>query len=338
MEFDTRNRKAYKGASAFEVIVESFITKLPFARSTIMRAANRDRGFTLIELLVVIAVIAVLVALLLPAVQQAREAARKAQCKNNLKQIGLALHNYHDNFRLFPPGYVSNRPGISGSTTWCTSSGSGGSLQYAPWTVLILPYIDQASLSDAFNFNVAFQAASNQMAPPNDAVVIPLSVYQCPSDKDFSTNPLWNSYFGVQGGGNLPNCSSSGCSPLNERGFYVTGVLFAGSSIRLRDLLDGSSNVFLVGESRYGGAAWGASAKQDGCAYARNIAGAQEQINLFPNRGVHDSRGFSSFHEGGCHFLMADGSTHFMSENVDLATYRQLGQREDGFPTGGFAF
>jgi prepilin-type N-terminal cleavage/methylation domain-containing protein len=91
------------------------------------RVAKR-RGFTLIELLVVIAIIAVLIALLLPAVQQAREAARRSQCKNNLKQLGLGLQNYHDMAKRFPPGYVSNRPGIAGNTSWCRTN-SGGTEQ-----------------------------------------------------------------------------------------------------------------------------------------------------------------------------------------------------------------
>jgi len=91
-----------------------------------------------------------------------------------------------------------------------------------------------------------------------------------------------------------------------------------------------------VGETRYGNSAWGASAKQDGCALARNIAGTHEPINLHTGRGLHSTRGFSSFHIGGAHFLMADGSTHFISENISLAAYRQLGQREDALPDGGF--
>ncbi|MEX0818470.1 MAG: DUF1559 domain-containing protein, partial [Pirellulaceae bacterium] len=163
---------------------------------------SKHRGFTLVELLVVIAIIGILVALLLPAVQAAREAARRMQCSNNLKQLGLALHNYHDTLKTFPPGYVSNRPGVEGSSSWCRSGG----VQGAPWTALILPYMEQQNLHDQFNFNVPFQATSNQMAPPNSNVVIPLDTYSCPSDVRLGSNPLWNSYFGVQGGGTAPDC------------------------------------------------------------------------------------------------------------------------------------
>ncbi len=296
------------------------------------RLRARPRGFTLIELLVVIAIIAILIALLLPAVQQAREAARRSACKNNMKQIGLALHNYHDTFGLFPPGYVSKVPGQQGSSSWCRSGG----VQYAPWPVLILPALDQAPLYKKFNFNVPFQDTSNQMTTPNNGYLVALSIYQCPSDPDTGANPTRTTYFGVQGGGTAPDCGNTGCSPAGDRASYVTGILFAGSSIRHRDVLDGDTNVFLVGESRYGGADWGASAKQDSCSYPRNLAGTQDQINLYPGKGVHDTRGFSSFHVGGCHFTMGDGSVHFVSENINLSTYRGLGRRADGLPVGGY--
>ena len=290
------------------------------------------RGFTLVELLVVIAIIGVLVALLLPAVQAAREAARRTQCSNNLKQIAIAIHNYHDSMRSFPPGYISTNPGVPGSSSWCRSGG----VQGAPWTVLILPYTEQGNLHSKFNFNVKFQSTSNQMAPPNDAVVVPMKMYQCPSDIRMTQNKNFSSYFGVQGGGSKPDCGNSGCSAANERGMYVTGMLYGGSKLGFQNVTDGTSNVFLIGESRYGSAAWAASAKQDSCAYARNLAGAQDAINLFKGQGVHDTRGFSSYHPNGCMFSMVDGSIHFVSQNIDLAMYRQLGQRDDGLPSGGF--
>ena len=300
-----------------------------------MRNSNAlRRGFTLIELLVVIAIIAVLIALLLPAVQQAREAARRSQCKNNLKQLGLGLQNYHDSAKLFPPGYVSNRVGIPGNTTWCTQN-VGGSVQYANWIVLMLPYLDQTPLMKKFNFNVPFQDTSNQMAPPNDAHIIFLTALACPSNTLAQTTPAKSSYFGVQGGGTVANCGNTGCSPVNERAHFVNGILWAGSSISMRDIKDGTSNVFIVGETRYATAAWGASAKQDSCTFPINIAGSQDPINLFPGPGIHSTRGFSSDHVSGCHFSMADGSVRFVSQNIDLASYRQLGQRADKLPLGG---
>ena len=104
------------------------------------------RGFTLIELLVVIAIIAILVAMLLPAVQQAREAARRSECKNKLKQIGLAMHNYHDVHSVLPPGFVSTNANVASSTS-CEANG-----RYAPWSVLILPGMDATNLYETFSF------------------------------------------------------------------------------------------------------------------------------------------------------------------------------------------
>lgn len=293
---------------------------------------HSHRGFTLVELLVVIAIIGVLVALLLPAVQAARESARRMQCSNNLKQIAIAFHNYHDSMQIFPPGYVSSNPGVPGSTSWCRSGG----VQRAPWTVLILPFFEQGNLHGKFNFNVVFQDTSNQMAAPNDTVVVPLKIYQCPSDIRLQQNKNWSSYFGVQGGGAAPDCGNSSCSAANERGMYVSGMLFGGSRVGFQHVTDGTTNVFLVGETRYGGAAWAASAKQDSCAYARNLAGAQDAINLYKTQGVHDTRGFSSYHPNGCMFVMVDGSVQFVSQNIDLNMYRQLGRKDDGLPVGGF--
>ena len=303
----------------------------------------KRKGFTLIELLVVIAIIAILIALLLPAVQQAREAARRTQCKNNLKQIGLGLHNYHDVFHLFPPGYVSDRPALNNSS-WCRNHGPGpGSVQFAPWTALVLPYIEQGNLYEKMNFNIPWQATSNKMDTTKINYTLvkdasPMNVYTCPSDPDLNGNPTWNSYMGVMGGGSSPDCQNTGCTPSNVRAHYISGVLFGGSNIQIRDVKDGTTNVFMVGESRYANAEWGASAKQDGCHFPRNLAGAQEQINLHAKgkRGQMQTRGFSSYHTGGAHMLMADGSTQFLSENMDLTTYRQLGKRADGFPIGGF--
>ena len=296
------------------------------------RSTPRRTGFTLIELLVVIAIIAVLIGLLLPAVQKVREAAARSTCQNNLKQIGLGLHSYHDTANQLPPGYESSNPGTTANTSWCRSGG----LQGPPWTVFILPHIEQGALYAQLDFTVPFQAASNQMADPNASIITPMKIYSCPSDQRLSTNQLYTSYTGVAGGGTAPDCANSGCSPAGDRAQYVRGMLWAGSKVRLTDAKDGTSNVFLVGETRYGSAAWGASSKQDGCTFPRTLAGAQEAINLHANTGVHETRGFSSDHIGGASFLMGDGSTHFVRENIDLTTYRSLGQRSDGLPVGGF--
>jgi prepilin-type N-terminal cleavage/methylation domain-containing protein len=300
--------------------------------------SRRARGFTLIELLVVIAIIAILIALLLPAVQQAREAARRSTCKNNLKQIGIALHNYHEQSGSFPPGYVSNRAPTSNSN-WCqqhrTGAPDGG--QFAPWHVLILPQIDQAPLHDRFDFETVFQTTGNQPTAAVLAVTERLEVYNCPSET--KTNPLWPSYLGVQGGGTGTSveCQNTGCDPGNIRAFWSNGALYSASNTKFADLLDGVSNVFLVGETRYASAPWSSSTKQDSCAFTRCLVGTWEQINLHDSqtRGQVATRGFSSFHVGGCHALLGDGSVHFISENIDLRTYQTLGIRNDKSPVGG---
>src|SRR5688572_18495143 len=141
------------------------------------RDQRRRIGFTLIELLVVIAIIAILIALLLPAVQQAREAARRTQCKNNLKQMGLALHNYHDAFNMFPPGHVYDgfadtnvRSPTNGGGNDCVAAGalaSNATYVRAPWTVQILPYIDQAPLYNQFQMHMPFFGRVDHQNPPS---------------------------------------------------------------------------------------------------------------------------------------------------------------------------
>ncbi|MCA9135039.1 MAG: DUF1559 domain-containing protein, partial [Planctomycetales bacterium] len=136
------------------------------------------KGFTLVELLVVIAIIGVLVGLLLPAVQAAREAARRMQCSNNLKQMGLALHNYESAYRTFPPSSIS--------VGWCCSSPSA-----ATWGLYILPYLEQGNLANQYNFNLFSDAAPGRIAPtggPNEFVATQtLAVYTCPSDVNTKT-------------------------------------------------------------------------------------------------------------------------------------------------------
>jgi prepilin-type N-terminal cleavage/methylation domain-containing protein len=175
-----------------------------------MRASRRKAGFTLIELLVVIAIIAILIALLLPAVQQAREAARRTQCRNNLKQIGLALHNYHDAFRVFPPAQVYDgiAAGNVGGNT-CAPAGtptSSALLSRAPWTVSILPYLDQAPLYNQFNQAQPFMGRVDQQTPagsPNYPLQLLDSPapYRCPSNPKLNSDRYICSYSACMGGG-----------------------------------------------------------------------------------------------------------------------------------------
>ena len=202
----------------------------------------RRPGFTLIELLVVIAIIAVLIALLLPAVQQAREAARRTQCRNNLKQFGLAIHNYHDNFNLVPPGWIGvtgNQPDVSGINGWS-------------WASRLLPQLDQSALYNQINFNLQVGNASNATARATT-----VNVFECPSDlvvKKWTipaagtTNPLADvagaSYAGVFGKDEVDFCNGLAAGvPCTSNGMF-----FLNSNVRFADVTDGLSTTLLVGE------------------------------------------------------------------------------------------
>lgn len=261
-----------------------------------------------------------------------------------MKQLGLALHSFHDAQSQLPSGFMSTpvNPNFN-STNWCNT---GGSFQRAPWLVSILPYIEQDALFRQFNMNEPFGNAGFNTEAPNN-IAVPISMFQCPSDETFRQFPTRNSYFGVMGGGvgwvsGNPGggaCSNTGCTDVGTRVFYVNGVMYPGSRTQLVDIKDGTSNVFMLGESRYSDRVWTVPGKLDSCAGPVNLAATQDQINLQPitSRGINVmSRGFSSFHPGGCNMLMADASVQFINENIDLNTYRNLGIRSNGLPLGGF--
>jgi prepilin-type N-terminal cleavage/methylation domain-containing protein len=278
------------------------------------------RGFTLIELLVVIAIISILIALLLPAVQQAREAARKVQCRNNLKQIGLALHNYHDTNNVFPPGWIG---ATAGAHDVEGVNGFG-------WCVQMLPYIDQGALYNLFNSSVSI------LDPVHDqARITRVSVFRCPSDTGLDTweieeeaNPgvvittlATANYVGSFGTTELEECEPGG-SGLTNGQCLGNGSLFHNGKVLLRDYLDGTSNTFICGErvSTAGYSTWVGVVPEGEEAFARILGVADHTPNHEP---IHLDD-FSSQHSGGAFFVMGDGAVRFVSENIDLTLYQGL--------------
>ena len=316
---------------------------------------SKLRGFTLIELLVVIAIIAVLIALLLPAVQQAREAARRTQCKNSLKQFGLAIHNYHDVGNSLPPS-------ITVAPSCCGLSGVGA-------LVHLLPYIDQAPVYNTINFNSALvnwdTPVSNSAPAGSRYFEITPPGFRCPSD----TSPVFNNvngrglmwaagsyglcdgaqYHAANNGcgayqGNVfgtgSNYLSSIADPTTVSGIYSRG----GYAARFRDVTDGLSNTIFMGEIR---SECSDHAQQGWAGTNTNFFSTTAPINFNTCPGSsgagcnnptawNTSMGFKSRHVGGAHILLGDGSSRFISENIDYMTYQKLGDRRDGQVVGDF--
>ena len=301
------------------------------------------RGFTLIELLVVIAIIAVLVAILLPAVQQAREAARATQCKNNMKQLGIALHNYEGTFGLFPPSTTSP----AGKGIWNYTSGSSPARDVDPelhlhsFASLILPNLDQAGVSNRIDYNVSALAPANR-----DMASKQIPGYRCPSYSG-SMNSTYNQYTAL-GPMALRNYvavaarSVAGLAP----GASPEGVIFPRSRTRIADITDGTTNTILLAETKEEIAAvWidGTSAAVaarflDTMATNPPYGGRSSSINYqpyFPNyygptQAIVQNWGPSSNHVGGANHLLADGSVQFISENVNVNMYDAMSTRAGG--------
>ncbi len=303
-----------------------------------MRSRDRRPGFTLIELLVVIAIIAILIALLVPAVQKVREAAARAQCQNNLKQVGLALHAYHDTNKRFPPGYISGYDGQGNDT------GPGWG-----WAAFILPQIEQQPLYRAIRFDQDIAAPANAAAR-----VAVLPVYVCPSD---SAPPTWTAMrYDTAGNPTGAVCDVAaanyvGCFGVSEPGVDGEGVFFRGSQVAIKDITDGTSTTMLVGERsfRWGPATWagsvtgaeiipppGSPAPAGVEASAGMILGHTFEGTGGPGAPGTEANGFSSAHSGGAQFLFADGHVQFLSTAMDHRIYRALSTRAGGEPVGDF--
>lgn len=325
----------------------------------------KKRGFTLIELLVVIAIIAILIALLLPAVQQAREAARRSACKNNLKQLGLAIHNYHDAFGKVPPAAVTGRL-------------SGGHSNTA--FVQILPFIDQAPLYNQLSgYGFGHSPAVNYWLGSSTAVPlrqivggVTIPVYRCPSDNrpEFRTvggvGAMVPSYVLVAGSNNHRSTDTT----LPNGDHHSSGGFFPGNlAYQFRDATDGLSNTMMIAEQggwhKTQGGSWrsafGSSGPWMGSKNSRIPQGngtwagsapdddtrcyTMTTVRQSPNPPTYNgainnanrcNTALRSAHTGGIQTLMGDGSVRFLSENVSLVTLKNLADKDDGNVIGEF--
>ncbi len=309
---------------------------------------GKRRGFTLVELLVVIAIIGILIALLLPAVQAAREAARRMQCSNNLKQIGLALHNYHAAVGAFPPG-----------SFWLYSSDGSAPLK-GSILIRLLPYLEQQPLYDQFDFTQLH--VDWQTMPGGEYIQSNLvPTYICPSDNhpgvlaEGHKRALHNyaASSGPTRHGNNSNCSCAEWTAWNNYGLAPYGSMtdFAGPFIRYpvstreRDVLDGLSHTIFFGEIRplcsgHGDNGWATSNNGQGLTSTlipinydscdRTPADSSDNCGRICNWSTE--LGFKSAHPGGAQFLLGDGSVHFLPETVDHWTFQYLGGKDEGEP------
>jgi prepilin-type N-terminal cleavage/methylation domain-containing protein len=317
-------------------------------------------AFTLIELLVVIAIIAILIGLLLPAVQKVREAAARMKCTNNLKQIGLALHSYHDANNQFPPGYVDRNTDPNSTPDNDLGPGWG-------WASFLLPYLEQDNLFKQINFSQVVGTGANAQVS-----LQPLTIFQCPSDPyqqpfpvyDSSfTSPIttlahgnyvgcngWVECFNGAGGNPQPGQGDDGLS--GAYGQAGVGLFYRNSHNRIASVTDGLSNTIVVGErsgnhspSTWTGAvpggrcpAWMATQPPapnspppgpayDNADFGEALVLAHCNATHLPNADfpIYDPDTFYSMHVSGANFLFGDGSVHFLTSSINPTTYQALG-------------
>jgi prepilin-type N-terminal cleavage/methylation domain-containing protein/prepilin-type processing-associated H-X9-DG protein len=311
-------------------------------------------GFTLIELLVVIAIIAILIALLVPAVQKVREAAARTQCDNNLKQLAISCHNFHDNFKRLPAGVnlpVSFASGAIFPTDVMYTSGLVGQPPipnaFMSWLEQILPYVEQQGLYLEMDFTKRELQNNDCLTPTSPgATVIPIFI--CPSDiveaQLTYTSGGTTYYFGSNSYGG--NGGTYDYYPL-DAGFKTDGVLFYNSKVKMAGILDGTSNTVLAGERNHWDPNWNGQAssidKLGGWAWSNfnaiedYILSARVPINWSVPPGktgfaFTDPRtcAFGSNHPGGANFAMCDGSVRFISESTSLPVLQALCTRAGG--------
>jgi prepilin-type N-terminal cleavage/methylation domain-containing protein/prepilin-type processing-associated H-X9-DG protein len=321
---------------------------------------QKRKAFTLIELLVVIAIIAILIGLLLPAVQKVREAAARTKCTNNLKQIGLALHNYHDSMGLFPPGYIDGNTNPNSTPDNDVGPGWG-------WASFLLPYLDQGNLFKQINFSQPVGTGINAQVS-----VQPLTIFQCPSDPYQQSFGVYDSTFtntiATVAHGNYLGCNGweecfngAGGNPLGGSGAdgltggYGSGgagLFFRNSRNRISSVTDGLNNTIFVGErsGNHSPSTWTGAVAGGRCPAwmaimppapyipppgpAYDNADFGEAFVLSHGNATHlpsadspfyDPDTFYSMHAGqGANFLFGDGSVHYLTSRIDPNTYQYL--------------
>lgn len=291
----------------------------------------RKRGFTLVEVMVVMAIVAIVTSVSLPAIQQSRLASRRSQCSNNLKQLGLALHNYHDTFTVFPPG-------------WVAKDFAADTRPMIGWQVSILPQVEQKGVFIEWEFG-------QSLPPANDLSQTMIPTYRCPSDSTAAINPFRDNYgtsnYALNYGDTRPPHIGVGRESVNWPGAAevdrrTSGIGSCNSRVGIRDITDGTSNTFAAGEktttSRAG--IWPGPVRNRFDDDVAADASHQSRLNK-------SATGFSSNHRGGANFLFCDGSVRFISNEIEshpapedrrgeMGNYQKLANRMDGFAIGEF--
>lgn len=268
-----------------------------------MKQRRRRQAFTAIELMVTIAIIGILIALMLPAVQQSREAARRLQCQSHLKQLGLALHNYHAVHNILPPGSITVGPAFE------TLSGWG-------WGAMLLPYLDQVALYHRIDFATNTAVGKNLTQISNT-----IPVWLCPTDVSpkHITAFSFDSDVAIVAAGSYPG---------------VEAMLYETSNVRFRDVTDGLSQTLLLGEHRYERSTQ--TGDENTASWLGRITFSDHYVyNAIPHASISASTKinhsiFSSRHTGGAYFALGDGSVGFMAETIDSTIMSALATRSGG--------